>query len=260
MYGKLDRGNNFGGIQMTTELEKLVQMIQTSHRMVFFGGAGISTASGIPDFRSSTGLYQTESKEAYPAEVMLSHSFFMQHTEEFYRFYREKMLFPKAKPNAAHQALAELEKRGKLAAVVTQNIDGLHQMAGSQKVYEIHGSVHRNYCQSCRAFYDLSYILKTQSIPYCEKCGDIVKPDVVLYEEALDDQTVKKAIDAIQNADLLIIGGTSLVVYPAASFIHYFTGNSIVLMNKGQTAMDQQADIVIRDSIDKAFEQIMQKL
>ena len=246
MYGKLDRGNNFGGIQMTSELEKLVQMIQTSHRMVFFGGAGISTASGIPDFRSSTGLYQTESKEAYPAEVMLSHSFFMQHTEEFYRFYREKMLFPKAKPNAAHQALAELEKRGKLAAVVTQNIDGLHQMAGSQKVYEIHGSVHRNYCQSCRAFYDLSYILK--------------KPDVVLYEEALDDQTVKKAIDAIQNADLLIIGGTSLVVYPAASFIHYFTGNSIVLMNKGQTAMDQQADIVIRDSIDKAFEQIMQKL
>ena len=245
---------------MTSEIEKLAQMINESQKIVFFGGAGLSTASGIPDFRSSTGLYQTESGDSYPAEVMLSHTFFVRHVEEFYRFYREKMIYPKAKPNAAHYALAKLEEIGKLSAVVTQNIDGLHQMAGSKNVFEIHGSIHRNHCQKCGAFYDLAYVLTSSVIPYCTKCQGIVKPDVVLYEEALDDQTVHKAILAIQNADTLIIGGTSLVVYPAASFIQYFSGKHMVLMNKSTTTIDRKADIVIRESIDIAFENVMRIL
>ena len=229
-------------------VEQLQEIISASNNIVFFGGAGVSTESGIPDFRSVDGLYNQRYK--YPPEVMLSHTFYREHTAEFYDFYREKLLCPTAKPNAAHFKLAELEAAGKLKAVITQNIDGLHQMAGSKNVLELHGSVKRNYCQSCQAFYDDGFILQSTGVPTCE-CGGVIKPDVVLYEEGLDNEVIERSIAHIRKADMLIIGGTSLVVYPAAGLIDYYHGNKLVLINKSATSRDGQADLVISDSIGK---------
>lgn len=228
-------------------------MIDQSSKIVFFGGAGVSTESGIPDFRSVDGLYQQHYK--YPPEIMLSHTFFESHTEEFYDFYRNKMLYLTAKPNAAHHKLAELEQAGKLSAVVTQNIDGLHQKAGSKKVYELHGSVHRNYCQSCHKLYDAEFVLHSSGVPKCE-CGGMIKPDVVLYEEGLNQRTVNGAVNAIEQSDMLIIGGTSLAVYPAASLIHYYSGNRLVLINRSATPQDRNADLLINGSIGEVLSQI----
>lgn len=230
--------------------DELKKIINESDNIVFFGGAGVSTESGIPDFRSVDGLYNQKYK--YPPETILSHSFFMTKPRDFYDFYRDKMICTTAKPNKAHYALAELERQGKLKAVVTQNIDGLHQAAGSRTVYELHGSIHRNYCMRCRKFYELSAIINSTDVPKCT-CGGIIKPDVVLYEEGLDDETVENAVLAISRADVLIIGGTSLNVYPAAGFLNYFGGNKIVLLNKSETAFDSKADIVIRDPIGKVL-------
>ena len=239
---------------MQQELETLKKWIDNSDNIVFFGGAGVSTESGIPDFRSVDGLYNQQYD--YPPETILSHTFFRRNTEEFYRFYRAKMLALDAKPNAAHKKLAQWEQEGKLKAVVTQNIDGLHQAAGSKMVYELHGSVHRNYCQKCGAFYDARYILESQEIPKCEKCGGIIKPDVVLYEEGLDDATMRGAIRAISHADVLIIGGTSLTVYPAAGLIDYYNGNKLVLINKSVTPMDSRADLLVQGPIGEIFSQL----
>lgn len=236
-----------------TELEQLQKMIDESNSIVFFGGAGVSTESGIPDFRSVDGLYHQ--KYDYPPETILSHTFYRQKTSEFYRFYRDKMLCLSAKPNAAHLKLAELEKAGKLKAVVTQNIDGLHQVAGSKTVYELHGSVLRNYCESCGKFYDAQYILDSEDVPGCE-CGGFIKPDVVLYEEGLDNTVMTNAIRAIASADMLIIGGTSLVVYPAAGLIDYYKGNKLVVINKAPTSRDNMADLVISGPIGEIFSQI----
>lgn len=231
----------------TEKVNVLRDMVAKSSSIVFFGGAGVSTESGIPDFRSVDGLYHQQ--YAYPPETILSHTFFRKHTEEFYRFYRNKMLYPDAVPNAAHRKLAEWEQEGKLKAVITQNIDGLHHAAGSKTVWELHGSVLRNYCEDCGAFYDMKYIMESEGIPRCEKCGGIVKPDVVLYEEGLDQHTLNEAVKAIKEADMLIIGGTSLAVYPAAGLIDYFLGKYLVLINKASTPRDNMADLVIRDSI-----------
>ena len=239
---------------MQQELETLKKWIDNSDNIVFFGGAGVSTESGIPDFRSVDGLYNQ--KYDYPPETILSHTFFRRNTEEFYRFYRAKMLALDAKPNAAHKKLAQWEQEGKLKAVVTQNIDGLHQAAGSKMVYELHGSVHRNYCQKCGAFYDARYMLESKGIPKCEKCGGIIKPDVVLYEEGLDDATMRGAIRAISHADVLIIGGTSLTVYPAAGLIDYYNGNKLVLINKSVTPMDSRADLLVQGPIGEIFSQL----
>ena len=239
---------------MQQELETLKKWIDNSDNIVFFGGAGVSTESGIPDFRSVDGLYNQQYD--YPPETILSHTFFRRNTEEFYRFYRAKMLALDAKPNAAHKKLAQWEQEGKLKAVVTQNIDGLHQAAGSKVVYELHGSVHRNYCQKCGAFYDARYILESTGIPTCEKCGGIIKPDVVLYEEGLDDATMRGAIRAISHADVLIVGGTSLTVYPAAGLIDYYNGNKLVLINKSVTPMDSRADLLVQGPIGEIFSQL----
>ena len=239
---------------MQQELETLKKWIDNSDNIVFFGGAGVSTESGIPDFRSVDGLYKQQYD--YPPETILSHTFFRRNTEEFYRFYRAKMLALDAKPNAAHKKLAKWEQEGKLKAVVTQNIDGLHQAAGSKMVYELHGSVHRNYCQKCGAFYDARYMLESKGIPKCEKCGGIIKPDVVLYEEGLDDATMRGAIRAISHADVLIIGGTSLTVYPAAGLIDYYNGNKLVLINKSVTPMDSRADLLVQGPIGEIFSQL----
>lgn len=239
---------------MQQELETLKKWIDNSDNIVFFGGAGVSTESGIPDFRSVDGLYNQQYD--YPPETILSHTFFRRNTEEFYRFYRVKMLALDAKPNAAHKKLVQWEQEGKLKAVVTQNIDGLHQAAGSKMVYELHGSVHRNYCQKCGAFYDARYILESQGIPKCERCGGIIKPDVVLYEEGLDDATMRGAIRAISHADVLIIGGTSLTVYPAAGLIDYYNGNKLVLINKSVTPMDSRADLLVQGPIGEIFSQL----
>ena len=239
---------------MQQELETLKDWINHSDTIVFFGGAGVSTESGIPDFRSVDGLYNQQYD--YPPETILSHTFFRRNTEEFYRFYRAKMLALDAKPNAAHKKLAQWEQEGKLKAVVTQNIDGLHQAAGSKMVYELHGSVHRNYCQKCGAFYDARYMLESKGIPKCEKCGGIIKPDVVLYEEGLDDATMRGAIRAISHADVLIIGGTSLTVYPAAGLIDYYNGNKLVLINKSVTPMDSRADLLVQGPIGEIFSQL----
>ena len=239
---------------MQQELETLKKWIDNSDNIVFFGGAGVSTESGIPDFRSVDGLYNQQYD--YPPETILSHTFFRSNTEEFYRFYRAKMLALDAKPNAAHKKLAQWEQEGKLKAVVTQNIDGLHQAAGSKMVYELHGSVHRNYCQKCGAFYDARYMLESKGIPKCEKCGGIIKPDVVLYEEGLDDATMRGAIRAINQADVLIIGGTSLTVYPAAGLIDYYNGNKLVLINKSVTPMDSRADLLVQGPIGEIFSQL----
>ena len=228
------------------KMQELQRMIDESSNIVFFGGAGVSTESNIPDFRSSDGLYQE--KYQYPPEQVVSHTFFVKKTEMFYDFYKNKMMFLEAKPNAAHLKLAELEQAGKLTAVITQNIDGLHQMAGSKNVLELHGSIHRNYCQDCGRFYDAEYIKESDGIPTCE-CGGIIKPDVVLYEEGLDNMTVQNSIRAISEADMLIIGGTSLVVYPAAGFIDYFRGKYLVVVNKSATSRDSQADLCIQEPI-----------
>lgn len=228
------------------KMQELQRLIDESSNIVFFGGAGVSTESNIPDFRSSDGLYQE--KYQYPPEQVVSHTFFVKKTGMFYDFYKNKMMFLEAKPNAAHLKLAELEQAGKLTAVITQNIDGLHQMAGSKNVLELHGSIHRNYCQDCGRFYDAEYIKESDGIPTCE-CGGIIKPDVVLYEEGLDNMTVQNSIRAISEADMLIIGGTSLVVYPAAGFIDYFRGKYLVVVNKSATSRDSQADLCIQEPI-----------
>ena len=238
----------------TEKLNELRQIIEDSDNIVFFGGAGVSTESGIPDFRSVDGLYNQKYK--YPPETIISHSFYRRNPEEFYRFYKDKMIFADAKPNKAHIKLAELEKQGKLKAVITQNIDGLHQMAGSRNVIELHGSVHRNYCEKCHAFYDLDYIVNSDGVPKCEKCGGTVKPDVVLYEEGLDQQTVEGAVHAIARADCLIVAGTSLSVYPAAGFIRYFQGEHFVLINRDPTPADKLADLVLHQKVGQVLSQI----
>ena len=235
------------------EIEELQKIIDDSSRIVFFGGAGVSTESGIPDFRSADGIYHQKYK--YSPEQVVSHSFFMQHTEAFYDFYKEKMMILDAKPNPAHYKLAELEQAGKLTAVVTQNIDGLHHAAGSRTVYELHGSIHRNYCMECGRFYDAEYVKKTSGIPRCE-CGGVIKPDVVLYEEGLDPKTIQGAVEAIAAADTLIIGGTSLVVYPAAGFIDYFGGKHLVVINKSETAKTVRAELSIAAPIGEIFSKI----
>lgn len=232
---------------MDQKLEQLQKWIDESENIVFFGGAGVSTESSIPDFRSVDGLYNQQYQ--YPPETILSHTFFQKNPEEFYRFYHNKMLFPNAKPNAAHLKLAELERAGKLKAVVTQNIDGLHQAAGSVNVYELHGSVHRNYCMKCRQFYDLDFMMKQDGVPRCPVCGGTIKPDVVLYEESLDQETIEASVLAISRADMLIIGGTSLAVYPAAGLIRYYRGNKLTLINKSPTPYDKEADLVIAGPI-----------
>lgn len=234
-------------------VKTLGNWIRESDNVVFFGGAGVSTESGIPDFRSVDGLYHQE--YAYPPETILSHSFFMYHTDEFYRFYKKKMLALDAQPNMAHKKLAQWEQEGHVKAVITQNIDGLHQMAGSKEVMELHGSVHRNYCMKCHKFFDARYMLEAEGVPTCE-CKGTVKPDVVLYEEGLDNGILRKSVEYISNAEVLIIGGTSLVVYPAAGLIDYFRGKHLVVINKSVTSRDKNADLVIQDSIGKVFGEI----
>lgn len=235
------------------KIQELKKIIENGENIVFFGGAGVSTESGIPDFRSQDGLYNQ--KYPYPPESIVSHTFFIHRTAEFFDFYRDRMIYPDAQPNPAHVYLARLEAEGKLKAVITQNIDGLHQAAGSKTVYELHGSVLRNYCVRCRRFYPVSFIKQSKGVPYCE-CGGIVKPDVVLYEEGLDDKTVNGALAAISKADTLIIGGTSLAVYPAAGFINYFNRGKLVVINKSETPADKYADLVINDSIASVFSKL----
>ena len=238
---------------MNDQIAKLKEWIDNSDNIVFFGGAGVSTESGIPDFRSVDGLYNQ--KYDYPPETILSHTFFMAQTEEFFRFYRDKMLCLDAEPNAAHRKLAEWERQGKLRAVITQNIDGLHQKAGSQNVLELHGSVHRNHCMRCHKPYDVQAVAQSTGVPHCA-CGGIIKPDVVLYEESLDTHTLDASLRYIQSADVLIIGGTSLAVYPAASLIHYYRGHKLVLVNKSETPPDAKADLVIHGPIGEIFSQL----
>lgn len=238
---------------LTESIEKLQEIVNGTNNLVFFGGAGVSTESGIPDFRGVDGLYRQ--KYSYPPETILSHTFFINHTEEFYRFYRDKMLALDAKPNKAHEKLAELERAGKLRAVITQNIDGLHQAAGSKEVLELHGSVHRNYCTKCKKAFDAPYIQSSQGVPVCE-CGGIIKPDVVLYEEPLNERVMNRAVSFIENADVLIIGGTSLAVYPAAGLIRYFSGTKLVLINKSATPYDARAGLLLQGSIGEIFSQL----
>ena len=238
---------------MEEKIEKFKRIIDNSNNIVFFGGAGVSTESGIPDFRSKDGLYNMKYK--YPPEEILSHTFFMNQTEDFYKFYRDKLNSLKYEPNITHIKLVELEKQGKLKAVVTQNIDGLHQKAGSKEVYELHGSVLRNYCMKCGKFYGPEAVFETEGVPKCE-CGGIIKPDVVLYEEPLNDEVVENAITSIVEAETLIIAGTSLTVYPASGLIHYFKGKNLVLINRDTTAFDNIADLVINDSLGKVFESV----
>ena len=245
---------------MSTEIEKLTETLKESNNIVFFGGAGVSTESNIPDFRSSNGLWNEKLQINLTPEQLVSHTMFMRYPEEFFEFYRDKLIYPEAKPNAAHIALAKLEEMGKLKAVVTQNIDGLHQAAGSKKVYELHGSVLRNYCMKCNAFYDEKFILESKGVPTCPKCGGKVKPDVVLYEEGLDNNVISVAVKAIAEADTLIIGGTSLVVYPAAGLIDYFRGKNLVLINKSTTSADNRADLVIHDAIGKVLGEAVNNL
>ncbi|MBC5996174.1 NAD-dependent protein deacylase [Romboutsia ilealis] len=242
-------------------IEKLVEIIKSSDNIVFFGGAGVSTESNIPDFRSSSGLFSQKLNKNFAPEQLVSHTFYSIYPEDFFKFYKDKLIYTDAKPNKAHLSLAKLETMGKLKAVITQNIDGLHQMAGSKNVLELHGSIHRNYCTKCNTFFDLNEMLNLDGvIPYCNKCGGIVRPDVVLYEEGLDNDVISKTIDAISSADLLIIGGTSLVVYPAASFINYFKGNNIILINNSKTPYDSKADLVINESIGKVLDEVIKFL
>ena len=238
---------------MLDKIEQFKELIEQNNNIVFFGGAGVSTESGIPDFRSKDGLYNQ--KYDYPPEEILSHSFFVKNTEEFYKFYKDKMNSLKYEPNITHIKLAELEKIGKLKAVITQNIDGLHQKAGSKNVYELHGSVYRNYCMNCGKFYDGEYVFSSKTVPQCS-CGGTIKPDVVLYEEALDEEIVQNSINAIRKADIMIVAGTSLTVYPASGLINYFRGKKLVLINKTETLYDSRADLVINDSLGKVFSEI----
>ena len=238
---------------MENKIEKFKEIIKKSDNIVFFGGAGVSTESGIPDFRSKDGLYNQKYK--YPPEEILSHTFFMNNTEEFFKFYKDKMNCLKYEPNVTHKVLARLEKEGKLKGVVTQNIDGLHQKAGSKNVYELHGSVLRNYCMDCGKFYDENVVFKSQNVPHCT-CGGIIKPDVVLYEEALDDNTVTEAVKKIMNADTLIVAGTSLTVYPASGLINYFRGENLILINRDVTPLDYRANLVINESLGDVFRKI----
>ncbi len=239
---------------MEEKIKVLKEWIEQSNNIVFFGGAGVSTESGIPDFRSVDGLYNQ--KYDYPPETILSHTFFWRKTDEFYRFYRDKMIIDNVKPNAAHLKLAEWEEQGKLKAVITQNIDGLHQLAGSKEVMELHGSVHRNYCDKCHAFYGIEAITGCEGVPKCPACGGVIKPDVVLYEEGLDDMTITKSIQYISNADILIIGGTSLAVWPAAGLIDYYRGDKLVLINKSQTQRETRANLVIEGKIGEVLGQL----
>jgi len=235
-------------MRIDNKIESLRKIVKDSDNIVFFGGAGVSTESNIPDFRSTDGLYSKKTKGRYSPEEMLSHTFFVRHTSEFFEFYKSKMIYKDAKPNQAHIALAKLEKSGKLKAVITQNIDGLHQMAGSKNVLELHGSIHRNYCTKCGHFFDLEYIINSIDIPKCS-CGGVVKPDVILYEEPLDNDVIDASLNYISKADALIVGGTSLSVYPAAGLINYFKGKHLILINKTSTPYDNYAEIVINDSI-----------
>jgi len=237
--------------------EELKKVIDENNNIVFLGGAGVSTESNIPDFRSETGLYNAKQKYGYPPEVLLSHSFYKRHTEKFYDYYKNNLIYTDAKPNNAHIALAKLEEMGKLKAIVTQNIDNLHQLAGSKKVYELHGSVYRNYCEKCFKFFDVDYILNSKGVPHCDKCGGVIKPDVVLYEEGLDQNVWANSLRAIADADVLIVGGTSLVVYPAASLVNYYSGQNLILINKSKTEFDYKANIVINDSIGKVLGEVM---
>lgn len=251
---------------MDKGIEELSKIIDGSKNIVFFGGAGVSTESNIPDFRSESGLYNAVQKYGQSPETMLSHSFFNNHLETFYDYYKNNLIYTEAKPNKAHLALAKLEAKGKLKAIVTQNIDGLHQLAGSKVVYELHGSVLRNNCMRCGAFYDLDYVMQPENckdkeglktlVPVCKKCGGIVKPDVVLYEECLNDDVVQGAVDAISKADTLIVGGTSLVVYPAAGLINYFKGDNLILINKSETQYDHKANLVVYDAIGKVLGEV----
>ncbi|MBR3436880.1 MAG: NAD-dependent protein deacylase [Lachnospiraceae bacterium] len=241
----------------TEKINALRQIIEASQNIVFFGGAGVSTESGIPDFRSADGIYNQDLGREVSPEEMISHTFFVRHTADFYAFYKDKLIYPEAKPNDCHRALAELERQGKVKAVVTQNIDGLHEMAGSKRVYDIHGSVLRNYCEKCGAFYGADKILNSPGVPTCDKCGGRIKPDVVLYEESLDENKLYGAMQAIAQADVLLVGGTSLVVYPASGLIRYFQGSKLVLINKSETSADRYADLVIRDPIAEVFRSVM---
>ncbi|MBR5405100.1 MAG: NAD-dependent protein deacylase [Oscillospiraceae bacterium] len=236
---------------MNEAVQKLKAAVDAAETVVFFGGAGVSTESGIPDFRSVDGLYHQ--KYDYPPETILSHSFFLHHTDEFYRFYRDKMLFLAAEPNAAHKKLAQWEREGKLNAVITQNIDGLHQKAGSRKVLELHGSVLRNTCMQCGAKYPVTAITAAKGLPRCEKCGGLIKPDVVLYQESLDNDVMEEAVRCIREADVMIIGGTSLAVYPAAGLVDYFRGSTLALVNRDRTPLDNRADIVVHANIGEVF-------
>jgi len=242
---------------MTSEMITLQNLIYNSNNIVFLGGAGVSTESGIPDFRSEKGIYNTLTTYGKPAEEILSRTFFDEQPEKFFDFYRHEMVYLDAKPNAAHKGLAKLEAMGKIKAVITQNIDGLHQMAGSSRVLELHGSILRNYCMSCGKFFDLEYMMKSETIPRCNLCGKIIKPDVVLYQEALDNDILTKSIQAIKEAKLMIIGGTSLNAYPAAGLVRYFKGQALVLINKGETPYDSQANLVIHESIGKVLKEIL---
>lgn len=232
-----------------TDVEKLAEILSRSSKAVFFGGAGMSTESGIPDFRGASGIYNQKLNKTFSPEEMASHNFFVRHPEEFFAFYRERFVYLNAKPNAGHFALAELERRGILSAIVTQNIDGLHQLAGSKVVHELHGSIRRSYCVKCGAKYGVEFVMENIPVPHCEKCGGIVKPDVVLYGESLDDDVIAAAIQAIMDADTLIVGGTSLIVYPAAGLIDYFRGRHLILINKTATHADADAELVIRENI-----------
>ena len=236
------------------KIQQLQQIIDTSNRIVFFGGAGVSTESGIPDFRSADGLYHQKYK--YEPETILSHTFFMKHTAEFFEFYRDKMVITDVKPNITHLFLAKLEEAGKLSGIITQNIDGLHQMTGSKKVTELHGSIHRNYCMKCHKFHPLSTVDNAKNIPYCD-CGGIIKPDVVLYEESLKEDDIHMALSLLSTADTLIVAGTSLSVYPAASFLRYFEGNHLVLINKSATPYDKNADLLIQTGLGEVFSKLV---
>ena len=238
---------------MENKIQQLKQLVNESNNIVFFGGAGVSTESGISDFRSKDGLYNQ--KYDYLPEEILSHTFFIKHTEEFYKFYKDKMNSLKYEPNITHIKLAQLESKGKLKAIITQNIDGLHQKAGAKNVYELHGSVLRNYCMKCKKFYDAKYVFSSKGIPICT-CGEIIKPDVVLYEEGLDENTLEKSIISIINADLLIVAGTSLTVYPASGLINYFRGKNLVLINRDVTPFDSRANLVINETLGKVFKEI----
>ena len=242
---------------MSPEVLELKKLIDESDSIVFFGGAGVSTESNIPDFRSENGIYNAVNQYGYPPETMLSHSFFISHPDIFFVCLRKNLIYPDAKPNNAHIGLAKLEEMGKLKAVITQNIDNLHQMAGSKNVYELHGTLYKNYCTKCGKNFDVDYVMNSSGIPRCDKCGGIVRPDVVLYEEGLDGTTIYKSVDAIEKADVLIVGGTSLNVYPAAGLIDYYRGNKLVLINKSVTSYDRRANLIIRENIGEVFKEVL---